>query len=124
LAIQAAGYAALRRSHHGIAARARADIALAFAHRWAEVRRLTPALRAAAAAALEAEQSAELSARISHLAGELHAQNRAERSQLRYLYAAQRKALTTRHRMASASAKRSQQAGKGAGRAAHMSLDY
>jgi hypothetical protein len=109
LAVQAAGYTALRRSNHGITSRARAEIAVAFAHRWAEIRRLAPALRAVAAAALEAEQAAALSARTRYLSGELHAQSRTDRTQLRYLYATQRKALTTRHRQASVSAERSQQ---------------
>ena len=104
LAMQAAGYAALRPSNNGVAARARAETTVAFAHRWAEIRRLPPALRAAAAAALEAEQAAALSARINYLVEQLHAQNRIEGARLRYLYAAQRTALTTRHREARASA--------------------
>jgi len=104
LAIQAAGYALLRRSNNGIAARARAETTVAFAHRWAEIRRLPPALRAAAAAALEAEQAAALSARTTYLLGELHHQHRAAHAQLRHLFGAQRKALSRRHREAGAAA--------------------
>src|SRR5437762_1008586 len=52
LASQASGYALLRSAARGAAAKAaamaQAEIALAFAHRWAEIRRLPAALRAAA----------------------------------------------------------------------------
>jgi hypothetical protein len=46
---------------------ARADIELAFAHRWAELNRAPAALRAAIAAALAAEQQAALAARTRYL---------------------------------------------------------
>jgi recombinational DNA repair ATPase RecF len=128
LAAQAAGYAMLRRSTHGLAgraaSRARAEIATEFAHRWAEIRHAPAALRAAMAAALEAEQAAMLSTRTRTILEQLHHQHRTEHNQLRSLYGAQRKALTTRHRQASASTKRPQQGRKGTCPAARMSLDY
>src|SRR5262249_51865813 len=67
LALQPAANAALRQSTIGAASkaasRAHAEIATEFAHRWAEVSRAPAALRAAMAAALEAEQAGALSTR-------------------------------------------------------------
>jgi len=101
-AFQAAGYATLRQSTQGAAsravARARAEIATEFAHRWADLRRAPAALRAAMAAALEAEQAATLSARTRTILEQLYSHQRNQRSQLRAAYGAQRKALTTWHR--------------------------
>jgi hypothetical protein len=82
--------------------RARAEIAVAFAHRWAAIRRLPPGERAAAAAALQAEQTAALAARMRDVLGELHEQNRARRLKLRGYLAAQRSALSIRRRDARA----------------------
>jgi hypothetical protein len=64
------------------AARARAEIAVQFAHRWAAIRRMPPEERAAAAAALHAEQEAALAARTRHLIGEHQQERRAERARL------------------------------------------
>jgi predicted nucleotidyltransferase len=104
----AAGYAALRRSAHGAAgraaARARTEIASLFAHRWAQLNRVPAPLRAAMAAALAAEQAAMLAARTRSIVDELEHQHRRDRTQLRTLYAAQRMALTARHRQTRASA--------------------
>lgn len=103
LAAQAAGYAALRSKGSGAAlavARARAEIAQTFAHRWAEIRRAPPALRAAAAAALESEQAAALAARIRALLDQAHHHRAVEHTQLRHLFAAQRKALSRQLRNA------------------------
>lgn len=106
LAAQAAGYALLHRSLDGLAskaaARAHAETTTLFAHRWAEIRRAAPMLRAAMAAALQAEQAATLSARTQAILGQLQRQHRCQRSELRALFAAQRRALTTRQRQASA----------------------
>jgi hypothetical protein len=107
MALQAAGYTTLRQSTHGAAgraaSRARAELATAFAHRWAEIRRAPAALRAALAAALDAEQAAVLSARTKELLTELHSQHHMQRTRLRALYVAERKALTARHRQNRAS---------------------
>lgn len=84
------------------AMRARAEIAVAFAHRWAAIRRLPPAERVAAAAALQAEQAAALAARIKELLDQLHQQNRVRRLQLRGYLAAQRSAFSIRRRDARA----------------------
>jgi hypothetical protein len=62
------------------AARARAEIAVQFAHRWAAIRRMLPQERAAAAGALNAEQEAALAARTRHLIGEHQQERRAERA--------------------------------------------
>lgn len=80
LAMQAAASAALRR--HGSLARkagslARSEITLAFASRWVEIERMPASLRAAARAALKAEQAAALSARLSYHTGRLRAEQRA-----------------------------------------------
>jgi hypothetical protein len=102
LAGQAGGYALLRHAARGAAAKAsalaEAEIALAFAHRWAEIRRFPAALRAAAAAALQAEQAAALSTRTRYLLEQVQDQQRAAQGQLRSRYAGERKALSRRHR--------------------------
>jgi hypothetical protein len=82
------------------ARRARAEIAVAFAHRWASIRRLPPSERAAAAAALQAEQAAALAARMRDVLGELNQQHRTRRLQLRGYLAAERCALSIRRRVA------------------------
>jgi hypothetical protein len=94
--------AAARR--HGAACdpaqRAYAEIVQAFAHRWAHIRRMPIEERAAAAAALGAEQAAALSARTRHLAGEVRHQSRAEHIERRHLFRVQRMALSQRQREA------------------------
>jgi hypothetical protein len=80
------------------ATRARAEIAVLFAHRWAAIRRLPPEERAAAAAALQAEQAAALAARLKEVLGQLHHENRTRRLQLRGHRAAERSALSLRRR--------------------------
>src|SRR5262249_6839812 len=82
-AIQAAAIAALRR--RGTAARqvtalAHAEIATAFANRWAAIAQMPAELRAAAIAALHAEQAAALRARINYLLSRLLADERVQRS--------------------------------------------
>jgi hypothetical protein len=83
------------------AARARAEISVLFAHRWAAIRRMLPQERAAAAAALQAEQAAALAARTGELLGQVHQQQRIDRTQLRARLAARRVALAARRREAS-----------------------
>lgn len=106
LAVQAAGYALLHRSLDGLAgkaaARAHAETATLFAHRWAEIGRAPAMLREAMAAALQAEQTAALSAHTQAILGQLQHQHRCQRSELRALFAAHRRALTARQRQASA----------------------
>jgi hypothetical protein len=84
------------------AIRARAETAVAFAHRWAAIRRLPPEERAAAAAALRAEQAAALDVRMREVLGQLHQQNHTRRLQLRGFLASQRGALAARLRDARA----------------------
>jgi relaxase-like protein len=86
------------------AARARAEIAVQFAHRWAAIRRMPPEERAAAAAALHAEQAAALTARTKHLLGELQQEQRGERARRRAFLAARRVARLSRRREAWAAA--------------------
>jgi hypothetical protein len=86
------------------AARARAEIAVQFAHRWAAIRRMPPEERAAAAAALNAEQSAALAARTKHLLGELQQEQRSEQARRRTFLAARRVARLSRRREAWAAA--------------------
>jgi hypothetical protein len=80
------------------AARARAEIAVAFAHRWGAIHRLPPEERAAAAAALQSEQAAALAARTTEVLGELHDQQRTRRRQFLGHLAIQRAALFAAHR--------------------------
>jgi hypothetical protein len=80
------------------AARARAEIAVQFAHRWAAIRRMPPQEHAAAAAALHAEQAAALAARTKHLLGELQQEQRTERAQRRTFLVARRAARFSRRR--------------------------
>jgi hypothetical protein len=107
LAMQAAARALLtpqRSVSRDVAARARADVELQFAHRWAALRRMRPQERAAAAAALKVEQAAALATRTAYLLGELHLQHQAQRTRLRTHLAAQRGALSARPREAWAKA--------------------
>jgi hypothetical protein len=98
-AAHAAGHAMLRASDMGKAtALAHAEIALAFAHRWAEIRRGPAALRAAAAAALQSEQAAALSSRVTYLLSQTADQQKAQRTQLSSRQKAERRALSCRHR--------------------------
>jgi hypothetical protein len=80
-ALRRAAYAALRPARapppHA-AARARAEIAVQFAHRWAAIRRMPLEERAAAAAALRAEQDAALAARTKHLIAEQQQERQGE----------------------------------------------
>jgi hypothetical protein len=103
LAIQAAAAATLRR-HTGAARQAsslaRSEIALAFASRWADIRRMPTALRAAAILALQAEQAAALSARLRHHAMRLRAHWRSVRQTLTGQHTAARRALADRHNQA------------------------
>ncbi len=104
-ATHAGGYALLRAGDTAKAsALAHAEIALAFAHRWAEIRRGPAALRAAAAAALQAEQAAALSTRLVFLLGQASDEHRTARAQLGKCYAGERTALARRHRGAWAAA--------------------
>jgi hypothetical protein len=106
-ALQAAAWAALRPHRSAArqaAVRARAEISVAFAHRWAAIRRMPPAERAAAAAALSAEQAAAIAARTREVLGELHQQQRIQRTQHRAHFAAQRSAIAHRFREACAAA--------------------
>ena len=102
LALQAAAYAALRRNSSAAQARslARSEIALAFASRWADIERMPPALRAAAAAALSAEQAAALSARLRYHSLRLRADERGARLQLSRQHTTARRALAHRHILA------------------------
>lgn len=106
-AMQAAARALLRR-RQGIASAAselaESEIALAFASRWAEIRRLPAPLRAAAIAALKMEQAAALSTRVSYHIGRLGMALRAERIALSRQHAVERRALSQRHRHAWAAA--------------------
>ena len=107
LAIQAAASAAVRR--HSSARRqasslARSEIALAFAGRWSEIRRMPAALRAAAIAALKAEQAAALSARLRYHLMRLRPDWRAEQLGLSRQHGAARRALAYRHKLAWAAA--------------------
>jgi hypothetical protein len=79
------------------AARARAELAVAFAHRWAAIRRLPPEERPAASAALQSEQAAALAARTTEALGELHHQQRTRRLHLRGYLATQRATLFASH---------------------------
>jgi hypothetical protein len=103
LAIQAAARALAHR-HSRVAgaagALARREIAVAFAGRWAAIRRLPVHQRAAAAAALKTEQAAALSARLSHHLGRLRAHLRATRLALASEHTQARRALAHRHRLA------------------------
>jgi hypothetical protein len=78
--------------------RARSEIAIAFAHRWAAIRRMPPEARAAAAAALCSEQEAALAARTAHLLEELKHEARAEGATRRGRYAARRALRLNRRR--------------------------
>ncbi len=95
LTSQTGGYALLRHAARGAVGRAsalvHAEIALAFAHRWAEIRRFPAALRAAAAAALQGEQAAALSTRTRYLLEQVQDQQRAAQGQVRSRYAGERK---------------------------------
>jgi hypothetical protein len=86
------------------AARARSEVDVLFAHRWAALQRMPPQERAAAAAALQAEQAAALAGRTAELLGLLHQQRRMDRIQLRARLIARRKALAVHRREASANA--------------------
>src|SRR5436305_132845 len=105
-ATHAAGYALLRTRYAGgkASALAHAEIALAFAHRWAEIRRGPAALLAAAAAALQAEQAAALSARLIELLGRAGEEGSTRRAQLTTCYQGQLRTLAQRHREAWAAA--------------------
>jgi hypothetical protein len=104
LAMQAAAYAATR-AHSAVTRQAgslaRSEIALAFATRWAHIRHMPTALRAAAIAALKAEQAAALSARLRHHAMRLAADWRTARLALSGQHTAARRALAYRHKLAS-----------------------
>jgi hypothetical protein len=107
LAMQAAAYAHIRRHPAAAAAAtalARSEILVTFAGRWAEIRRLPPELRAPAAAALEAQQAAALSARIRHHLGRLTTTERTQPLGLPREHARARQALACRHRLAWAAA--------------------
>lgn len=106
-AMQAAAYQTL--SRNGPAARqasslARSEIAIAFAGRWADIERMPAALRAAARAALKAEQAAALSARLRYHVLRLQVPRRTERLALSRQYTAARLALAHRHKLAWAAA--------------------
>jgi hypothetical protein len=92
----------LRPASAQAAARARSEIDVLFAHRWAALRRMPPQERAAAAATLQAEQAAVLAARTGELLGQLHHEQRMDCMQLRARLAARRKALAARRCDASA----------------------
>jgi hypothetical protein len=94
----------LRSASAQAAARARAEIAVLFAHRWAAIRRMPTQERAAAAAALQAEQAAALAARTKHLLEELQQEQRTQHAQRRTFLAARRIARLTRRREAWAAA--------------------
>jgi hypothetical protein len=78
--------------------RARSEIAIAFAHRWAAIRRLPPEEREAASAALRSEEEAALAARIAHLLEELKHEARADRVLRRARFAARRALRLSRRR--------------------------
>jgi hypothetical protein len=102
LATQSASYGAMRqrRAARHAAALARTEVAVTFAGRWAAIRRMPPALRAPAAAALKLEEAAALSSRLAYHASRLRAADRAECSALRSVQLAERRALLFRHRLA------------------------
>ena len=106
----------LRSAPRQVAFRARAEIAVQFAHRWAAIRRMPPEERAAAAAALRSEQEAALAARTKHLLGELHQEHRTEQARHRARLAARRGARLSWRRRAWISAANT----VAARRAAHM----
>ena len=93
LAFRGAARELLRRPRSAprhVASRARSEIAVAFAHRWAAIRRMPPGERAAAAAALRSEQEAAIAARTMHLLEELKHEARADGAQRRARFAVRR----------------------------------
>jgi hypothetical protein len=101
LAFHAAARELLRRPRSAprhAASRARSEIAIAFAHRWAAMRRMAPEDRAAAAAALRSEEEAALAARTAHLLEELKHEARADRVLRRARFAARRALRLSRRR--------------------------
>lgn len=83
---------------------AQAEIAVEFAQRWADVRRLPLAERAAAIAALRAEQSAALASRLIQHTCRLRDMHRANLAAVRPRHAMERRALSHRHRQTWAAA--------------------
>jgi hypothetical protein len=73
-----------------VLSRARSEIAIAFAHRWAAIRRMPPEERAAAAAALRSEEAAALAARTAHLLEELKHETRSHGATRQARFAARR----------------------------------
>jgi len=121
IALQAAARELLRR--HGrpgrqASALARQEVALAFANRWAEIERLPPEERAAAAAVLKAEQAAMLAARLAYHGSLATTARRTSMRLLAGLHRAERTALRHRHRQAWAAAAAGLQARHRAGRVA------
>jgi relaxase-like protein len=101
LAQQAAACAALRSpANTKASALARADVALAFANRWAEIRKLPAELREAATDALMAEQAAMMEARLMDHGTRLAQLRRAGSQQLAQIHRMQRRTLAHRHREA------------------------
>jgi hypothetical protein len=98
LAQQAAAYAMLRSPISTKAsALAHAEVELAFAHRWAELRKLPARLRSAATAALAAEQRAMLESRLAHHRRHLAHNRRLGFQHLAQIHRAERRTLAHRH---------------------------
>ena len=89
-----------RRAATDAALLARCEIALAFASRWAEIARLPALLRAAAAAALKAEQAAALSARMRYHLAQVQVTQRVQCLALSHAHTHARRALARRHKLA------------------------
>jgi hypothetical protein len=101
LAFHAAARELLRRPRSAprhVASRARSEISIQFAHRWAAIRRMPPEERAAAAAALRSEEEAALAARMTHLLAELRHEARADSAQRRARFATRRDVRLNRRR--------------------------
>ena len=93
LVFHAAAREVLRRTRSAprhVASRARSEISVAFAHRWAAIRTMPPEERAAAAAALRSEEEAALVARTTHLLEEVKHEALADSAQRRARFAAGR----------------------------------
>ena len=91
-------------SHTKASALTQTEIAVEFGHRWAEINRLPVAERAAAAAALRAEQAAALASRLIQHASRLRDIRRAGLAAVRPRHVMERRALSHRHRQAWAAA--------------------
>jgi relaxase-like protein len=96
---QASGYAALRATpSSNPATLAQSEITVQFANRWAEIRKGPAHLRAAASAALAAEQHAAVESRTRELANWLGSSKHAAFAQLSQRYRTERRTLTRRQR--------------------------